>query len=327
MPNYGLDVGTMNLVSAKLNDNKIDIKLLRNVFIEVDKDAVQTMDLSKISYVEIDDSVFILSEDAYNFANIFGQVAKRPMAKGMISTSEIDSVDILGIMIKQLIGKSNNENEKVCYSIPANPIDGEMNVIYHKNVFSRIIESLGYEVEPVNEATAIIYAECQSTNFSGIGISFGAGMTNIAIVYKSIPASTFSIARGGDWIDINTANSLGAIPNRVTLIKETRFNLNDFMTGTKKDRRIKEGLFSYYNSLINYTVKNITKQLDNLSMELPESLPVVISGGTSLVDGFIPLVEKTLKNYEFPFEISEVRHAKNPLTTVAEGCLIKALKK
>lgn len=325
MPNYGLDVGTMNLVSAKLNDNKVDIKLLRNVFIEVDKDAVQTMDLSNISYVEIDDSVFILSEDAYNFANIFGQTAKRPMAKGMISTSEIDSVDILGVMIKQLVGKSS-DGGKICYSIPANPIDGEMNVIYHEKVFTRLIESLGYESEPVNEATAIVYAECQSTNFSGIGISFGAGMTNSAVVYKSIPASAFSIARGGDWIDINTANSLGAIPNRVTLIKETRFSLNDFMSGTKKDRRIKEGLASYYHSLINYTLKNITSRLDNLSIELPESLPVIISGGTSLVEGFIPAIEQALKNYDFPFEISEVRHAKNPLTTVAEGCLIKALK-
>jgi len=326
MSNFcGLDVGTMNLVSAKLNnDEAVDIKRLRNIFLEVDKDAAEIMDLSGISHTVIDDAMFFIAEDAYNFANILGKEASRPMSNGMISTKEIDSVDILAVMVKELIGTSNGG--RCCYSIPADPIDNEMNVIYHQNVFGRIINELGFKAEAINEATAIVYTECEASNFSGIGISFGAGMTNVALVYKAIPTTVFSIARGGDWIDLNTANSTGSISNRVTLLKENSFSLNNHRSGKKKDRKIKEALVYYYHDLINYTIKSIVRSLEDTAIELPESLPVIISGGTSLVDGFVEMVKQVIEQYEFPFEVSEIRHAGNPLTAVAEGCLIRALK-
>ncbi|WP_419659359.1 hypothetical protein [Desulfosarcina variabilis] len=318
-------MGTMNLVSAKLNnDEAVDIKKLRNIFLEVDKDAAEIMDLSGISHTVIDDAMFFIAEDAYNFANILGKEASRPMSNGMISTKEIDSVDILAVMVKELIGTSNGG--RCCYSIPADPIDNEMNVIYHQNVFGRIINELGFQAEAINEATAIVYTECEESNFSGIGISFGAGMTNVALVYKAIPTTVFSIARGGDWIDLNTANSTGSISNRVTLLKENSFSLNNHRSGKKKDRKIKEALVYYYHDLINYTIKSIVRSLENTAIELPESLPVIISGGTSMVDGFVEMVRQVIEQYEFPFEVSEIRHAGNPLTAVAEGCLIRALK-
>jgi len=329
--NKGLDVGTMNLVSSSLeNNNDINIKNIRNVFIEIDKDSISNMDLSQINNVEIDDVVYIIGDDAYRFANMFNIPVSRPMSKGMISTENIDSADILAVMVRELIGyNEDSKNKPKCvYSIPANPIDGEMNVIYHQNVFARIINSLGYEAVPLNEATAIILSECSNTNFSGIGISFGAGMTNVALVYKSIPVITFSIARGGDWIDLNTANSLGMIPNKINAVKEKKdFSLTDFPTGKKKERRIKEGLIYYYNNLINYTLKNILKELEKSEAELPEELPLVISGGTSLAKGFIDLVKEQIDQIdEFPFDILEIRTAENQLTAVAQGCLVQALK-
>ena len=82
----------------------------------------------------------------------------------------------------------------------------------------------------------------------------------------------------------------------------------------------------YYHDLINYTIKSIIRSLEDTAIELPESLPVIISGGTSLVDGFVEMVRQVIEQYELPFEVSEIRHAANPLTAVAEGCLIRALK-
>ena len=42
--------------------------------------------------------------------------------------------------------------------------------------------------------------------------------------------------------------------------------------------------------------------------------------------GFIDILKAEFESYEFPFDISEVRHADNPLTAVAEGCLVRGLK-
>lgn len=327
--NVGLDIGTMNLVAARqTQNNTINIKNFRNVFLKVDSDSLGTRDISSISHVKLDDSIYFLSEDAYTFANIFSQQVSRPMSRGMISDSEFDSIDILGVMISALVGNASSPNDICCFSIPAEPIDKTMSVVFHKNVFDRILSQLGYTPLPLYEAVSLIYSECSNTDFSGIGISFGAGMTNIAIVFKGIQIKNFSLARGGDWIDENVSNHIsGLVVNRVTLVKEkSDFDIFNFTIGDKKERRIREALSYYYVDLINYTVDNIVKELSKLDVDFPNSLPIVISGGTSKANGFLDCFKKEFNKHSLPFNISEIKQATNPLNAVAEGCLIRSLK-
>jgi imidazole glycerol phosphate synthase subunit HisF len=53
-------------------------------------------------------------------------------------------------------------------------------------------------------------------------------------------------------------------------------------------------------------------------------IPVIVSGGTSRAQGFVPAFRSALQQVELPFSISEVRHAKDPLRAVARGCLLAA---
>ena len=53
-------------------------------------------------------------------------------------------------------------------------------------------------------------------------------------------------------------------------------------------------------------------------------LEVVISGGTSKPIGFCDLVEKVIQEVGWPFDISGVRGAKEPLHATALGCLTAA---
>jgi len=325
--NRGLDIGTMNLVQARMTeDSNISSSSLRNMYLKIElNDSIQ-IDLTNVSHVIIDENTYILSRDAYEFANIFDLQVERPMNKGMISSKEVDSLDIISQMIKNLIGEAQGA-ATCCYSVPADPIDSERKNLYHEKVFGRVLEQLGYKPLPLNEATAVVYSECADSDFTGIGISFGAGMTNIAVVFKAIPVITFSVVRGGDWIDENVALDTGVVTNRITAIKEKdTFSLSDFNSGNKRDRRIKEALTHYYNNLIGYTTKNILQKLDELTVDFPEDVPIVVSGGTSKVNGFIDLITSNFENYEFPFNISSVKVATDQLTAVAEGCLIKSLK-
>lgn len=326
--NVGLDIGTMNLVMAENRNNEVNTKSLRNVFLKIDPSSLGTTDLSLIGHTKIDDSVYILADDAYTFGNIFSQEVSRPMAKGMISSSEIDSIDILGVMVKSLIGVAPTSNSVCCYSIPANPIDADMNVLFHDNVFKRLVHQLGWKPMSLYEGASLIYSECSDTNFTGIGISFGAGMTNVSVVFKGAIVLKFALARGGDWIDQNTANHIaGLVSTRITQIKEKPdFNLTDFNCSDKKERRIREALIYYYNDLISYTIHQISEQLSNIQSQFPSELPIIISGGTSKPIGFIEIIQKMFLEHEFPFAISKIKHADNPLTAVAEGCLIRSYK-
>ncbi len=287
------------------------------------------MDLSKISHANIDEETFILSNDAYNFANIFGYRLSRTMQKGMISPEDINSTDILAVMTRELLDIEPNEKPGRCvYSVPGDPVNSKSNVLYHRNILGRIITEIGFEPEPLNEATAIIYAECADTDFSGISMSFGAGLTNVAVVYKSIPVLEFALTRGGDWIDDNVALAVGTIPNRVVAIKEKDFHLDRFDVGRKKERKVREALGYYYKNLIQFVVKSSLQELQRRDLDLgfPDSIPLIISGGTSLAGGFLDFIRQQVEENAWPLDLSDVRYAGDPLSCVAQGCLIKALK-
>lgn len=324
----GLDVGTMHLVVTRSDDNKS--KVTRNVFLRLDSEDVSITELSDISYVEGEDNeLFIIGEDAFKFANIFNQPVSRPMEKGLISASELSAIDVLTLMIQDLIGDVKNREVYCSYSIPAEAIDEGRSVSYHESVFARILGSLGVNYTSVNEAMAIIYSECAKERFSGIGLSFGAGMANIAIAYKGIEALKFSTARAGDWIDKQAAESLGMVPNRVTNLKEKYLDLNNPDASgikNKRQRQVLQALYHFHEALINYTVKKIIREFeDKVDLEIDDPIPVVVSGGTSLPKGFLQLFKSVINKYELPFEISEIRRADNPLTAVSNGLLVKTI--
>jgi hypothetical protein len=72
-------------------------------------------------------------------------------------------------------------------------------------------------------------------------------------------------------------------------------------------------------------MKELVRRTEKLN--LPDEIPLVVSGGTSLAQGFMTLFNQLLDSYrsKLPFKLSEVRQAKDPLNAVAEGCLIRAL--
>jgi len=323
----GIDVGTMNLLCARSDNN--EVKLIRNVFLPLKSDEVDISELSDINYVTSEDNdLYIIGDDAQKLANIFGKTVSRPMQKGLISSDEISSTDVLAIMIKTLIGDIKDKDVYCSYSIPAQAIDEGRSVTYHEKVFGRIFANLGINYKPINEAMAIIYSECANDGFSGIAISFGAGMSNLVVSYRGIEAVTFSTARSGDWIDKNVAESLNMVQNRVTSIKEKNLNLQENYTKepNKKIRRVLEALHYYYENLIEYTVKRMVEEFEsNLKIEIEDPIPIIISGGTSLPKGFLELFIEIMKRYTLSFEISEIRQAKNPLTAVANGLLIKTI--
>ncbi len=323
----GLDIGTMNLVLAR--SDIPDVKMIRNVFLPVREDEISISDLSDISYVQSGDgNIYIIGEDAFRFANIFSKEVSRPMEKGLISPKEINAIDVLTMMIKSLFGDDTKDKEIYCsYSIPAEAIDDGRSVTYHQKVFGKVLGVLGVSHNSINEAAAIVYSECRKEHFSGIALSYGAGMNNICLMYKGVEAAKFSTSRSGDYVDRSVAESLNIIPNRVTAFKEKKLDLTvNPSTLPPKDKRILEAIQFYYESMINYSIKKMVVEFQkNIDVDINESIPIIISGGTSMPKGFLELFKTVFAQYEFPIEISEIRMASNPMTAVANGLLIKTM--
>ena len=319
-----VDIGTMNVVSARQDaSGGISTKRIRDAFLDLPTSAKRMLKLNGVDFIERDDEILIIGDAAMETANVFGREPRRPLSGGLVSAQEPDSLEVLATIIKGVLGPPAEPNEVCYYSVPAAPIDApERDVIYHRGVLERIVNECGYDAFPSNEAMAIIFAETAKDGFSGLALSFGSGMSNVALALNTIEGLSFSVARGGDWLDAGAASSVGSTKARICSIKEGGIDLN-----APKNRE-EEAICFYYKHLIEYVLDQIAARFKQLQGQfaLPKPIPIIIGGGTSQAIGFVEFFTKVFdrKRKRFPFEISEIRHAADPLNCVAHGLLVLA---
>lgn len=328
----GLDVGTMNIISAeKGKGDSISFAQQRNAFLEMEAgDLAQNMlDGAKILYTRKDDAINILGEDAFKFSNVFNKSIRRPMKDGIISPYEKESIPMIKLIIERVLSGPEKEGEIVYISVPASPIDSKVNVLYHSKTVEALAKRLGYQTNLIDEGLAVVFSELGDFNFTGIGISIGAGMTNITVAYLATPIVSFSISRGGDWIDEQVSSATGVSNDRITAIKESDFSFNsDYEIGS-----IQGALALYYDALITYIIANLKRKLSEVAPPNAE-FPIAIAGGSSRAKGFMEVFEKRISEANLPITISKVKKnkyvmsdSKDPLYSIARGCLIAALTK
>ncbi|MFB6095789.1 MAG: hypothetical protein ABEJ74_00180 [Haloferacaceae archaeon] len=318
----GLDVGTMNILSARQEGGETIFVQQRNSFVELEYSdmAEQMLTRSEVLHIKKDDKVYVVGDDALNFANIFNTETRRPMKHGILSSDEKSAIPMIKLIIEQVVGEPAYEGETLFFSTPADPMDSELTTLYHQKTLESILGDMGYDPEPINEGMAVIYAELANEDFMGLGISFGAGMTNVCLAYYAVPVMRFSIARGGDWIDEQAAQATGTPVDKVTSVKEDDFAL-DF---TSDVGGIEGALSIYYDNLLDYVIENIVREVDEEDVEEDLDVPVVVTGGTSTPDGFEELFRERLEESNIPFSISGVRRAREPMYSVARGSLVAA---
>jgi hypothetical protein len=320
----GLDLGTMNIVAARRKSGKVELSRIRDAFLDLDAGAKKMLKLSGVSYVERGEGIVVVGDAALEMANVFGREARRPLSRGLVSAGELEALEILGVMVKNVLGPPAETNEVCYFCIPAAPVDEDRDVVYHRGIFERIVTECGYKAISSNEAMAIIYSETAPEGFSGLAISFGSGMCNIALAVNGIEGFSFSVARGGDWIDEGAARAVGSTRSRICALKEKGF---DLMAPVGREQ---EALALYYKALITYCLETTGKEFLRIKdkFSLPKAIPFVVSGGTSLPTNFVPFLKDVFEGMKkkFPLEISEVRHASDPMNAVARGLLILAVQ-
>ena len=328
----GLDCGTSFYIAA----TEELVKKQRNAFLTVDGEVNQVKRMLKrqgIPFVEKAGKVHIVGQHAFNYAQIFSTAElKRPMKSGLLNPTEKDALPVLNAIIGELLGDAV-DGETCVYCIPSKPIDVKREVSYHEDVLRTIIEQYGYNVKKIEEAVAIGYEGLVDTQLTGVAISMGAGMCNIAVMYQGMTALSFSVSRGGDWVDENVAMDTGVSKAKVTNIKETSTTL-DLSSATYQNIYEEEtdeanvliAIRSYYGALINYLLTNLKVKFEGVENvpNFPNAVPIVIGGGTSLVKGFLDVFNEQFDQDDFPIPISEIIHIEDAHTAVARGCLSEA---
>jgi hypothetical protein len=325
----GLDVGTSYIVLAKNTNENIEYKEFRDAFYVIRPSTPVATKMiekglsGKIFIKDSDNSFILLGKDAIEKAIERNDSAKRPMYKGVVSSKEKEAKKVLAFILKEVVGTASKPGEKLIFCKPAQPVDQEdddFDVGYHEDVVKSILAEQGYDARAINEAEALCYAGLEDSDYTGIGVSCGAGMTNVCVMLNGEPTVTFSTTKSGDWIDRMVSVAMGEPDSVVQAEKEQ----GDYVIGQTNESPVLEAVCSYYDRLIDYTTKYLSVALSNHKAlpKFKEPLKIVIAGGTSLAKGYVETFHKKLIENNFPLPIKEVVHADDPLHAVAKGCLI-----
>jgi len=332
VPNgLGLDVGTSFLVSGRFDrQGNINFTKVRDCFLHIpyktpiNKKMLQKgLDDRHAPYIEQPDGFYVLGEDAFTMANERHKDTRRPMSRGVLSPKEKAAFPILKELISLVIGEPRCQNERLVYSVPAKPIDANFDQVFHSDMIKSFIKSRGFDPQPMNEAEALAYSELLEEGLTGIAISCGAGMMNVAVMSSGDPVVAFSTSRSGDWIDEQA--SIATDMTR-SLIQQEKEGPDLDLMNPDPSNQLHQAIAVYYGNLLVYTLENIAHDLEK-SPSLPkfkDPIPLVVGGGTSLPKGFLDKFKQALGAVNMPVEISQVRHASDPLHAVANGLTLAA---
>jgi hypothetical protein len=332
MSGLGLDVGTSFVIAAREESGgEVTYKEFRDAFYRLKPNTpIQSKMIEKglqgkKFLTDEDGSFLVVGADAIEKAVERHDSASRPMFRGVLSPKEKDARKVLKFILHEVIGDPVEPGEKLCYSVPAQPIDqgdDDFDVGYHEDVLRRDLGEKGFNAQPINEAEAICYSELGEEDYTGIALSFGAGMVNVCVMSNGESILTFATTKSGDWIDRMVAVATAQPDSVIQAEKEA----GGFTIGQESESQIHSALAAYYDRLITYTVQQLALALQR-SGKLPQfkdSLAIVISGGTSRAAGFVEKFSERVEKFGLPVQVKEVRHAKDPLRAVARGCMIAA---
>lgn len=330
----GFDTGTYNLVCCTRDAsgnfvNKREVNAFLEMPISENRFVFNMMKQAGVPLIERKDTgvAYALGEAAVDMAYTMNHIElRRPMKDGCLNPSERNAQQILGAMIHGMIGELEKDNTTLYYSVPANAINEDTDAEFHSKVVERIFrdfeDSEGRKLNPhpINEGLALIYAELANKQWTGLGVSCGAGMVNICFSIFGNPVFSFALVNSGDWIDKQAAKATGESP---TYINKEKLKLD---LTKEPESLIQRAIKTEYEIMIQKTVTGIKKGLEDSKNKIRTdgAIDIVIAGGTAMPVGFENLVKEVIAKSHLPIEIGKIIKPSDPLFSVARGCLLAA---
>jgi len=320
----GLDIGTSRIVAARRPEQEYQYDIQLNAFVDVPYSKMTENVLlgERIPHSVQANRIVVYGNESERFADLLDTEVRRPMTRGLLNADEPDNLKLIRQITAAMAGKPARKGETLCFTVPAAPLGAEENLTYHEATLRQILTEQGFEVKSINEGLAVVYAELESSNYTGIGISCGGGLCNVCLAYLSVPILSFSVPKAGDFIDASAATVTGERANRIRIFKEDSFYLNGQFA-----EKIPQVLSVYYDDVIQ-TLVNALRDAFKRARTMPKfsrPAPLVLSGGTAMPKGFRDRFESILNAGDFPVQVSEIRMASNALTATAKGALVAAL--
>jgi hypothetical protein len=80
----------------------------------------------------------------------------------------------------------------------------------------------------------------------------------------------------------------------------------------------------YYEELIRYVFKMFANRFEGSKGTIDHPIDIILAGGTASPPGLADRVKEILGKMDLPFDVNDVRLAKDMFRATAQGCYIRA---
>lgn len=319
-----LDVGVHRMRSLRRRHARVIGRKTRSAFAVLPDTPSRrrVLDRTRIPFAVCEDSLLLMGDHAAEFAPSFQTPLLPLLPGGNVPTSDAPARQVLAALVQALLPEPVEQNEICCVALP-DPDDEAFP--------ARVLRLNGYEPIVISRGLAVVLSELVDKSFSGIGIDFGSGSTELVLAHRGTEIARHQIAIGGDWIDEQLAHEFREYAwdgrghryldtDAIGCWKSNRGSILE----PKDDRD--EFLGELYTELISKLLEESAADLEGRSalVGLPVPLTLVCAGGVGSIEGFDELLTGIVERIGFPVEIGSVRLARDSDYTVARGCLINA---
>lgn len=325
----GLDCGTSRFRALERKDSELCGRHLPTAYAAVpDRDAQRRLlSQARIPCCFSDDALLVLGPEAPHVA----EALHRPLIP-LLPEARLPEEDPIGRQVAarlvEMILPTPSHGGRATLVLPRDAAPGDPTYEF----FTRLLRLHGYETHAIPAVLALVLAELEADQYTGVAVSFGAGTVSMGLAHRGELVAHAVIDRGGDWIDQRLCERF-----RRTLFDPAGRQFLD-LAGvarwkTSPERSLAAAVAPDEELLRELYRESMRALLEAFRAVLTREarrgmdrrpLPIVLHGGGAAIIGFTHLWEECWRAAAIDLPVRRPQLTRDGNWTVARGCLIHA---
>ncbi len=331
--NIALDLGSTAFRTLRRDGSKLVARQLPTLYLSIPQNTPASRLIARagITPLQTDGFDIITGQDALEIAEFLQTPLSTFLAEGRVPENDPIARQLIATSLDALIPTLDDEPGLCVLALPGRHVDLSVNP--ELNYFTQVIGLKNYQLLPLHASLALGLAELGDTSFTGLALTMGASCCELSVIRYGVEVAYASISRGGFWLEEELAQTASQFSytrdgkKYLDVLEMHRWIQSDDASLKRPKSDMNKILAERFQSLMTYLIEEMTQQLSaqkHALAGLHESIPLVIGGGLSQLDGAHQVFEKRLGNSLGSVGISQLRLVSQNTWTICRGCLIHA---
>lgn len=286
----------------------------------------------QLPFAECDGSLIVAGNNSAKAAWLSRVPCTPLLSDGSVPSDDPPARQMLNVMVEAMLPPRDGKSNLCGITLPG-MIDGSSQTGRSESFLCRLVRMRGYSPVLVRPAEAALLSSGSDIAFTGISIVMGAESTHICIARHGLVISHETLAIGSNWIDTELARQFkiyiwdedGNSYLDLESVRNWKVSSSVHLRNATGEReRMMSRLYTVVLDRISRTVAEMLDSTPVRNMIQKQRLPVILSGGATMLDGFAGLLTDRFIEHEIAKKISAIRSSHDPASAVIRGALICA---